>query len=65
MIENLQTVANCIEFEEISGPLKSGNWIKYTNQGDDKNDGGGCWSYVGEQDMGEQVEKKYFKLYLF
>ena len=58
MINELQTVATCLHFEEISeddiNNYKNQEHIKFTNLGDQFRTDDGCWSYVGKQG-GEQV----------
>ena len=50
----LETAASCLDFQEISDPSNTTNYIKFTSDGDQDLPGIGCWSYVGEQG-GEQV----------
>ena len=56
VIQNLETVASCLHFQEIveEDIDYTENYIKFTNDGDDWNAKSGCWSYVGQQG-GEQV----------
>ena len=66
MIEDLQTVANCLKFEEIEEEYEKfdkANFITFTNDGDESNSKSGCWSYLGQQG-GEQVLSENILEYL-
>jgi len=55
VMSKLGKVANCLDLVEVEKLPIPGDYIKFTRYGDADNDGGGCWSYVGNQAIGEQV----------
>ena len=65
VIEDLGTVASCLNFQEIQEYEKydKDNYITFTNDGDQWNANGGCWSYLGQQG-GEQVLSENILEYL-
>ena len=65
VFEDLGTFASCLNFREIGKAEKDleENFIKFTNDGDQWNGNGGCWSYLGQQG-GEQVLSENILEYL-
>ena len=65
VIQNLKAAASCLHFPEILAEDidYTENYIKFTNDGDQWNANGGCWSYLGQQG-GEQVLSKNILEYL-
>ena len=65
VFEDLKKVASCLYFQEIERHEKdyTDNFITFTNNGDQWNAKGGCWSYLGQQG-GEQVLSENILEYL-